>query len=76
MPTFRGSRSPSLRKMELNNGKFDNGKFGNGGSKGFSMSNVFGDPFSLATIGIAIVSARPRVLDRMGNMLTRHSVAG
>ena len=71
MPTFRGSRSPSLRKMELNNGKF-----GNGGSKGFSMSNVFGDPFSLATIGIAIVSARPRVLDRMGNMLTRHSVAG
>ena len=49
MPGFGGSNSPSLRKMELNNGKYG------GEKKGFNISNIIGDPFSLATIGIAVV---------------------
>ena len=51
MPGF-GDDSPSLLKMELNN----NGRFGGGGKKSFNFANIAGDPFSLATIGIAIVS--------------------
>ncbi|KAK3722968.1 Transmembrane osmosensor [Vermiconidia calcicola] len=34
--------------MELNNGKYG------GEKKGFNISNIIGDPFSLATIGIAV----------------------
>jgi hypothetical protein len=50
MPSFGSNRSPSLKKMDYNNG-------GYGSRRGkFAMSNIFGDPFSLATIGIAIVS--------------------
>jgi hypothetical protein len=49
MPSFGSNRSPSLKKMDYNNGGYGRG------SK-FSMSNIFGDPFSLATIGIALVS--------------------
>lgn len=55
MPGFGGD-SPSLRKMELNNGNGNNGRFGGGGGRKFNFSNIAGDPFSLATIGIAIVS--------------------
>lgn len=51
MPGF-GDDSPSLMKMETNNGRF-----GSGGKKSFNFANIAGDPFSLATIGIAIVSA-------------------
>ena len=44
-----------MRKMELVSGreKTRKGKF--------SMANIIGDPFSLATIGIAIVSAGARL---------------
>lgn len=49
MKTFADIDSPS--KMEMNNG----GRFG--GGKKFAIGNIIGDPFSLATIGIAIVSA-------------------
>ena len=35
--------------MEMNNGRFDEKR------KGFNVANIAGDPFSLATIGIAIV---------------------
>ena len=49
MPSFGSNRSPSLKKMEYNN----NGRYG---SSKFSMGHIVGDPFSLATIGIAIVS--------------------
>lgn len=51
MPGFGGD-SPSLRKMELNNGKY-----GGASGKKFNFANIAGDPFSLATIGIAVVSA-------------------
>lgn len=51
MPSYGSQRSPSLKKMDYNN---NNGKYG-GGSR-FSMGNIVGDPFSLATVGIAIVS--------------------
>ena len=53
MPGFESIDSPSLRKMEMNNGRF-----GGGSGGGFSMTNIIGDAFSLATIGIAIVSTR------------------
>jgi len=43
-----GSKSPSLKKMDNYNGRY--------GSNKFSMGHIVGDPFSLATIGIAIVS--------------------
>jgi hypothetical protein len=32
-----------------------NGGYGGGGRKKFSLGNIFGDPFPLATLGIAIV---------------------
>ena len=51
MPGLGSRESPSLRKMELNNGDFNNGRRGK-----FDLGNIAGDPFSLATIGIAIVS--------------------
>jgi len=47
MPTYSSLGSPSLRKME--GLKRDNNR------KKFSMGNIFGDPFALATISIAIV---------------------
>ncbi|EMC93783.1 hypothetical protein BAUCODRAFT_124540 [Baudoinia panamericana UAMH 10762] len=50
MPSFGSNRSPSLKKMEYSNN--NHGRFGGAGK--FSMGNIFGDPFSLATIGIAI----------------------
>lgn len=50
MKDFRDIDSPSLNKMEMNNG----GRFGAG--KKFAIGNIVGDPFSLATIGIAVVS--------------------
>jgi len=43
--------TPTLNRMEANN----TGRFGGSGKK-FNMGNIIGDPFSLATIGIAIVS--------------------
>ena len=49
MPLFGRSESPQLKKMELNSGRGSGGKF--------NIGNIAGDPFSLATIGIAIVSA-------------------
>ncbi len=49
MPGFDGPDSPSLHKMEMNNGRYG------GERKGFNFSNIAGDPFSLATIGIALV---------------------
>ena len=56
MPGFESSGSDSPRKME-------NGVSarlgGGGGNNKFDIGNVIGDPFSLATIGIAIVSAAP-----------------
>lgn len=52
MPRFGGNESPSLRKMELVSGRETSRK------GKFSMGNIIGDPFSLATIGIAIVSGR------------------
>ncbi len=51
MPGFEGSTSPSLHKMEMNNARY-----GAEPRKGFSIANIVGDPFSLATIGIALVS--------------------
>lgn len=51
MPSYGSNRSPSLKKMDYNN----NGRYG-GGGKRFEMSNIMGDPFSLATIAIATVS--------------------
>ena len=51
MPRFGSNDSGSLRKMELVSGR-EKGRRGK-----FSMGNVFGDPFSLATLGIAAVSA-------------------
>lgn len=56
MPSFGSNGSPSLQKMDMNNG---GGRFGKVGSK-FNLANIVGDPFSLATIGIAIVSAWAR----------------
>ena len=53
MPGF-GDDSPSFAKMDLNNGRFG------GAKKSFNFANIAGDPFSLATIGIAIVSGHPR----------------
>ena len=53
MPSYGSQRSPSLKKMDYNNGA----RYGN--AKRFNMGNIVGDPFALATIGIAIVSARP-----------------
>ena len=44
--------SPSMRKMDMSNGQY-------GGRKKFSMGNIFGDPFPLATIGIALVRYKP-----------------
>jgi len=52
MPGY-SSKSPSLQKMDYNN----NGRYGGGSGKKFEMGNIFGDPFSLATIAIAIVSS-------------------
>lgn len=51
MPSYESNGSPSLAKMEYNNG----GRYG--GAKKFNFGNIVGDPFSLATIGIAIVSS-------------------
>ena len=51
MKQFSDVDSPTLNKMEMNNG----GRFSAG--KKFAIGNIIGDPFSLATIGIAIVSA-------------------
>ncbi len=53
MPSFGSKESPSLKKMDYNNNN-NNARYG-GGSK-FSMGHIVGDPFSLATIGIALVS--------------------
>jgi len=53
MPGYGSQRSPSLKKMEYNNN--NNGRYASG--KKFKMGNIVGDPFALATIGIAIVSA-------------------
>ncbi|KAK0250758.1 Transmembrane osmosensor [Friedmanniomyces endolithicus] len=50
MPSFGSKESPSLKKMDYNNN--NNARYG-GGSK-FSMGHIVGDPFSLATIGIAL----------------------
>jgi len=50
MPSYGSQRSPSLKKMEYNN----NARY-SGGRK-FNMGNIIGDPFALATIGIATVS--------------------
>lgn len=52
MKTFADYDSPNFNKMDGNNG----GRFG--GGKKFAISNIVGDPFSLATIGIAIVSGQ------------------
>lgn len=51
MKTFADVDSPTLNKMEANN----RGRFG--GGKKFAIGNIVGDPFSLATLGIAIVSS-------------------
>ncbi|KAK4561417.1 Transmembrane osmosensor [Recurvomyces mirabilis] len=48
MPSF-GSSPTSLKKMEHNNNGFGRGK----GNR-FNFGHIIGDPFSLATIGIAI----------------------
>ena len=53
MPGF-GDDSPSFAKMDLNNGRFG------GAKKSFNFANIAGDPFSLATIGISIVSGHLR----------------
>jgi SHO1 osmosensor len=50
---FKGYDSPSLQKMDMNNGRFG------GEKKGFNFANIAGDPFSLATIGIALVGIHP-----------------
>lgn len=49
MPSYGSNRS-SLKKMDYTNGRYG------GGGKRFDVSHIVGDPFSLATIAIAIVS--------------------
>lgn len=49
MPTYSSLDSPSLRKME----GYKRDSFGK--RKRFSMGNIFGDPFALATISVGIV---------------------
>lgn len=58
MPSYGSNRSPSLRKMDYNNN--NNGRYSGGGGSGkkWNFGNIFGDPFALATIGIAIVSGQ------------------
>ncbi|GAB7359675.1 hypothetical protein MBLNU230_g6854t1 [Neophaeotheca triangularis] len=47
MPSHTTAGSPSLRKMDMHTGRY-------GGGKKFSFSHIVGDPFPLATIGIAL----------------------
>lgn len=49
MPRFGSKETNSLRKMELVSGR------NNGEGFRFSMENIIGDPFTLATLGIATV---------------------
>lgn len=51
MPSHGSNRS-SLKKMDYNHSRYG----GSGGGKRFDLGNIVGDPFSLATIAIAIVS--------------------
>ena len=57
---FGSNESGSLRKMELNGGRRDMGR------GKFSMANIIGDPFSLATIGIAFVRQGAHATSYMG----------
>ncbi|KAF4548791.1 putative high osmolarity signaling protein sho1 [Elsinoe fawcettii] len=50
MPTYSTLDSPSLRKME----GYKRDSFGK--KKRFSMGNIFGDPFALATISVGIMA--------------------
>ena len=72
MPSFGSSDSPSLRKMEMNN----NGRFGGGSERKFNMGHILGDPFSLATISIAMVGAYTEVSTGGACVLTACSAAG
>lgn len=58
MQSYGSSQSPSIRKM--NTGTMEtSGRRGRrraGGSRGFSLANIFGDPFALATISVAILA--------------------
>lgn len=71
MKEFKDVDSPTLNKMEANNG----GRFGRGTRK-FSIGNIIGDPFSLATIGIAVVSTAAWHGHCNGNRLTCRRAAG
>lgn len=52
MGPFGSKETNSLRKMELVSRN-------NGEGVGFSMENIIGDPFTLATVGIATVREEP-----------------
>lgn len=58
MPSYSGNNSPSLQKMDYSAGRH--------GGKRFDFGNIVGDPFSLATIGIAIVSNMDTDMDIYG----------
>lgn len=49
MPSYGSLGSPSLKNMDYNHARY-------GGGKKFNFGHIFGDPFPLATIGIAVVS--------------------
>jgi hypothetical protein len=65
MPSYGSLGSPGVQKMENYNSRYG------GGKKGFSLGHIFGDPFPLATIGIATVRnycrgfARVKAADRI-----------
>ena len=51
MPSYGSLGSPSLKNMDYNNARY-------GGGRKFNSGLIFGDPFPLATIGIAVVSLK------------------
>ncbi|KAI1002169.1 High osmolarity signaling protein [Podosphaera aphanis] len=53
MPSYGSLHSPSLRKM---NGAIDSQGRKSAASRSISLHNVFGDPFALATISIAMLA--------------------
>lgn len=67
MPSFRSSGSNSIRKMD---------HYGGSGRARFSMGNIIGDPFSLATIGIAIVSISRCARFTVHVLMMAHRLAG